>query len=232
MTFRLVKIDAHAGRSGTWGYRSFRLGVHDAGNIPQDDQDKLVPMFERFYGAMPERAARAEHPELFAEGGPYGGDHPILGARDIRREGIQPPEGTPAHVGGDAPPAPGPEREPAAAGGGRERAEAAGRDHGPGDERRSMSLVSDEIAEDGSIEVALPPPEVVPTAQDVDVEQTDIDLAEAVGSLDPDADASWTPQGLPNLDALKDAIGRRVTRKEVDSVARGFNRTGARAARE
>jgi hypothetical protein len=231
MSFRLVKIDAHAGRSGVWAGRIFRLGVHDAGNMSQEDQDKLVPMFERFYGAVSERAARAEHPELFAEGGPYFGDHPVLGTSDVRRQGVKPTEGAPADGGGDAAPAPGPEREPAAAGGGHERPEADGRQPEAGDER-FLSLVSDDVAEDGSIEVQAPAPEVVPVAQDVDLSQTDIDLAEAVGRLDPDDDASWTPQGIPNLEALKDAVGRRVTRKEVDGVARGFNRTGARAARE
>lgn len=223
MELNLVKIDACAGRSGVWGGRPFRRGVHRA-VLSQEDADKLVPMFERFYGAKPERAARAEHPELFEGEGPYNGDHPVLGPSDVRREGLQPSEGEPVHGGGDAAPAQGAERESADAGGGHERPEADGREPQAGDER-FLSLVADP-EEDGSIAV-----EVAPVEQDPGRE-VDIDLAEAVGRLDPGEDAHWTPQGLPNLDALRDQAGRRVTRREIDAVAKGYNRTSARRAKE
>lgn len=273
MGFRLVKVDALAGRSGTWGDRHFRLGVHDAGNISADDQGKLVPLFERFYGATSERNARAEHGALFAEGGPYHGDHPVLGPSDVRREGIEPAQGPAAPGVGDAQAAPVPERGAPAAGGGHERAEAhwgnpaphLGAEQEVDPERdpgrvaddiaedgsivpaeRHPDLVADEIEEDGSISVA-PQPEPEPAeqatepesaqepavvAQEPDLEQTDIDLAEAVAQLMPDVDDHWTPQGLPSLQALQGIVGRKVVRREVDAVCRGYNRTGARAAKE
>jgi hypothetical protein len=232
MELNLIKVDANAGRSGNWGNRGFRKGVHRT-VVSQEDADKLVPLFERFYGAVPERAARAEHPALFAEGGPYHGDHPVLGSGNVRREGLEPSEGAPVYRVGDDAPASGPERKSAAAGGGHERAPEDGGPPAPGEER-FLSLVDgiDEIAEDGSIELPVLEPEMVPVAQGVDVEQVDIDLAEAVGRLDPEEEAHWTPQGLPNLDALRDKAGRGVTRREVDAVATGYNRTLARRAKE
>lgn len=265
MGFRLVKIDALAGRSGNFGGRQFRLGVHEAGNVSREDQDKLVMLFERFYGATSERVARTERPALFAEGGPYFGDHPILGPSDVRREGVQPAEGAAADGGGDAPPAPGAERGEAPAGGGHERAAADWGKPAPGPEpliERDLALVSDDLDEDGSIRVAPrdqalvadeieddgsirvaeppapaeepPPPaeEVAVVAQEPDVEETDIDLAEAVSKLLPDVDDHWTPQGLPSLAAVQELVGRKVVRREVDAVARGYNRSAAQAARE
>lgn len=228
MELNLVKVDANAGRSGIWGGRAFRLGVHRA-VVSQEDADKVVPLFERFYGAVPERAARAEHPALFEEKGPYHGDHPVLGPRDVRREGLEPAQGAPVLGVGDAAPAPGPEREQADAGGGHERAPEDGGEPPPGDER---VLTIGDLEDDGSVSVTGPGFDEVPVAQSADLEQVDITLAEAVGRLDPEEDAHWTPQGFPNLDALRDESGRRVTRREVDAVASGYNRAQARKARE
>ena len=53
----LVKVDANAGRSGVWGDRGFRRGVHVARGISDDDVGRLTSFFERCYGATSERAA-------------------------------------------------------------------------------------------------------------------------------------------------------------------------------
>lgn len=224
----LVKIDAHVGRSGVWGGRDFRRGVHST-VLSAEDAEKLTPMFERFYGAVTEDRARDLRPELFDEGGPYDGHHPVLGEGNLRHQGQQPAPGPAADGGGDGAAALRAEREPAAAGGGHERPEADGRGPLPQPGEDRTIDIDDEIEDDGSINAvdrSVPTSEVAPTGQP-DVAEADIDLAEAVAKLDHENDAHWTPQGFPALAPLTEMMGRNVTRKEVDGVAQGYNRTGA-----
>lgn len=44
----------------------------------------------------------------------------------------------------------------------------------------------------------------------------DLTLEEVVAGLDPDVEAHWTKTGLPNLNAVKEILGRAVSRKDID----------------
>ncbi len=57
-------------------------------------------------------------------------------------------------------------------------------------------------------------------------------LGEAIGSLDPENDKHWTSNNLPALDVLEALTGKKVARSEVDSVADGYTRAKARAAKQ
>lgn len=57
-------------------------------------------------------------------------------------------------------------------------------------------------------------------------------LAEAIGLLDPETDAHWTSNNLPNLEHLSELIGKKVARDEVNAVAEGYTRAKARAAKQ
>ena len=57
-------------------------------------------------------------------------------------------------------------------------------------------------------------------------------LAEAIGPLDPETDAHWTSNNLPNLEHLSELIGKKVARDEVNAVAEGYTRAKARAAKQ
>jgi len=58
-------------------------------------------------------------------------------------------------------------------------------------------------------------------------------VSAAVDRLDPTVDADWTAAGLPDLTAVGRKAGtRRPTRAEVESVAAGYTRGGARRAQE
>lgn len=57
-------------------------------------------------------------------------------------------------------------------------------------------------------------------------------LAEAIGQLDPETDAHWTSNNLPNLEHLSELIGKKVARDEVNAVAEGYTRAKARAAKQ
>lgn len=52
-----------------------------------------------------------------------------------------------------------------------------------------------------------------------------MDIREALGTLDTFDDNLWTSEGLPRLDALKDLLGRTVTRQEVTDAAPKFTRS-------
>lgn len=56
-------------------------------------------------------------------------------------------------------------------------------------------------------------------------------VADALQGLDPDKDTDWTGQGLPSVDAVTAAMGRTVTRKEIEEAGEGFTRAAAKAAR-
>jgi hypothetical protein len=56
-------------------------------------------------------------------------------------------------------------------------------------------------------------------------------LGEAIGALDPEVDAHWTSNNLPSLDHLGELTGKKVARSDVDTVADGYTRAKARAAR-
>ena len=57
-------------------------------------------------------------------------------------------------------------------------------------------------------------------------------LAEAIGLLDPEVDAHWTSNNLPNLEHLGELTGKKVARDEVNAVAEGYTRAKARAAKQ
>lgn len=58
-------------------------------------------------------------------------------------------------------------------------------------------------------------------------------LLKAVESLDPENDAHWTGQGLPKVAVVSDAYGEdSVTRKDVESVAPGYDRETAKKKAE
>ena len=57
-------------------------------------------------------------------------------------------------------------------------------------------------------------------------------LAEAIGLLDPEVDAHWTSNNLPNLERLGELTGKKVARDEVNAVAEGYTRAKARAAKQ
>ena len=57
-------------------------------------------------------------------------------------------------------------------------------------------------------------------------------LAEAIGLLDPETDAHWTSNNLPNLEHLGELVGKKVARDEVNAVAEGYTRAKARAAKQ
>lgn len=57
-------------------------------------------------------------------------------------------------------------------------------------------------------------------------------LGEAIGALDPENDKHWTSNNLPALDVLEELTGKKVTRDEVNSVADGYTRAKARAAKQ
>lgn len=57
-------------------------------------------------------------------------------------------------------------------------------------------------------------------------------LAEAIGLLDPEVDAHWTSNNLPNLERLGELTGKKVARDEVNTVAEGYTRAKARAAKQ
>ncbi len=57
----------------------------------------------------------------------------------------------------------------------------------------------------------------------------DIDIVEAVYSLDPDDDRHWTRMGLPAMKSIEVCLGTsRVNRAEIERVLPGYNRTSAR----
>lgn len=55
-------------------------------------------------------------------------------------------------------------------------------------------------------------------------QKRDNKIREALGKLNPDADALWTEDGLPTLDAVKDRTGFEVSREEVTAAAPKFTR--------
>lgn len=57
-------------------------------------------------------------------------------------------------------------------------------------------------------------------------------LGEAIGALDPENDKHWTSNNLPALDVLEELTGKKVARDEVNSVADGYTRAKARAAKQ
>lgn len=57
-------------------------------------------------------------------------------------------------------------------------------------------------------------------------------LGEAIGALDPENDKHWTSNNLPALDVLEELTGKKVARNEVDTVAEGYTRAKARAAKQ
>lgn len=57
-------------------------------------------------------------------------------------------------------------------------------------------------------------------------------LGEAIGALDPENDKHWTSNNLPALDVLEELTGKKVARDEVNSVANGYTRAKARAAKQ
>lgn len=52
-------------------------------------------------------------------------------------------------------------------------------------------------------------------------------LIETLKKLDPSNDVFWTDDGLPRLDVLSKALGREVTRQELNDNVPGFNRVTA-----
>lgn len=51
-----------------------------------------------------------------------------------------------------------------------------------------------------------------------------MDLREALDSLDPSVDAHWTKKGEPDLNALKELTGAKVSRKDVKELDPDFCR--------
>jgi hypothetical protein len=72
-----------------------------------------------------------------------------------------------------------------------------------------------------------------PAADDKALEAalTEVTLAEAISKLDPENDAHWTSNNLPSVDVLSSITGKKVTRDEVNTIADGYTRAKARAAR-
>lgn len=52
-------------------------------------------------------------------------------------------------------------------------------------------------------------------------------IAEVLAKMDPKNDAHWTNDGLPRLDILSKAVGRDVTRDELNLSHPSFNRVSA-----
>lgn len=61
-------------------------------------------------------------------------------------------------------------------------------------------------------------------------EQPSETVKEAVSSLDHEDDKHWTEAGLPSADAVSDLAGEKVTRKQIEAAAPGYNRAAAKAA--
>lgn len=59
----------------------------------------------------------------------------------------------------------------------------------------------------------------------------EIDLAEALSTLDPNVEAHWTSNNLPSLDYLSTMVGSKVSRGDVEALAEGYTRAKARAAK-
>lgn len=57
-------------------------------------------------------------------------------------------------------------------------------------------------------------------------------LGEAIGALDPENDKHWTSNNLPALDVLEELTGKKVARADVETVAEGYTRAKARAAKQ
>ena len=57
-----------------------------------------------------------------------------------------------------------------------------------------------------------------------------MDIEQALQTLDKDADDHWTSDGMPRVDAVTNALGRDVTRKEITEAAPTFTRADARRA--
>lgn len=57
-------------------------------------------------------------------------------------------------------------------------------------------------------------------------------LKAAIASLNPYDDAHWTQGGLPDLNVLKEKVGVKVARKDVDKVAAGVTRETVAAAHQ
>lgn len=73
----------------------------------------------------------------------------------------------------------------------------------------------------------LPEQPEAPSRQDVDPPK-DVALAEAVKSLDPEADEHWTGSGLPKISVVEEAYGQTgVTRAAIEAAAPEWNRERA-----
>lgn len=57
-------------------------------------------------------------------------------------------------------------------------------------------------------------------------------LGEAVAALDPENDAHWTSNNLPNLEALTGLTGSKVARGQVEAIASGYTRAKAKVAKQ
>lgn len=64
-----------------------------------------------------------------------------------------------------------------------------------------------------------------------DSQAGEVDLSEALSTLDPEVEAHWTSNNLPSLEYLSTMTGKKISRSEVDEVAEGYTRAKARAAK-
>ena len=61
-------------------------------------------------------------------------------------------------------------------------------------------------------------------------EQPSETVKEAIGSLNHEDDSHWTGAGLPDVSAVGDLAGEKVTRGQIEAAAPGYNRAAAKAA--
>lgn len=64
----------------------------------------------------------------------------------------------------------------------------------------------------------------VPTFEQQEEYPTKQDILKALLSLDPADDSHWTKDGLPSLEAVKQALKVAVSRRRIDSVSPAFVR--------
>lgn len=55
-------------------------------------------------------------------------------------------------------------------------------------------------------------------------------VKEAIDALDANDDSHWTAQGLPDVSAVTDLAGEKVSRAQIEATAPGYTRASAKAA--
>lgn len=70
-----------------------------------------------------------------------------------------------------------------------------------------------------------PSPQLTPETDDEpEDDEGGLDVVDIVAQLNPSDDAHWTKDGKPDLNVLKEALNRYVSRKEVEGKTNGLRR--------